>query len=183
MSRLLTRYRDEIVPTLKEELGVANAHQVPRLIKVVINVGVGRAVQDSRHLDVAVETIRTITGQQPVITRAKKSIAGFKIREKNPIGVSVTLRGDRMYDFVDRLISIALPRVRDFRGISADSFDQQGNYALGIRESSIFPELAAAESRDIHGLQVILVTTAQTKEEAELLLRKLGFPLKARSTT
>lgn len=182
MSRLLTRYRDEVVPQLKQELELPNINRVPKLVKVVVNAGVGRAVQDSRHLEVAVETLRTITGQQPVVTRARKSIAGFKIREQNPIGVSVTLRGERMYEFVDRLVSIALPRVRDFRGISAESFDKQGNYALGIRESNIFPELAAAESRDIHGLQIILVTTAQTKEEAELLLRKLGFPLRQRSS-
>ena len=172
-----TRYREELVPSLKEQLGLSNVMQVPRLEKIVVNMGVGDALKDGRMLDAAVEDLTTITGQKPVITRARKSIAGFKLREGNAIGVKVTLRGDRMWEFFDRLVSIALPRIRDFRGLNPESFDGRGNYSLGLREQIIFPEIDYDSVNQIRGLDVAITTSAETDEQAEALLRGLGLPL------
>jgi large subunit ribosomal protein L5 len=150
--------------------------QVPRLDKIVVNVGLGEALQNAKALDATVEDVMTITGQRPIVTRARKSIASFKVREGNPIGVKVTLRGDRMWDFLDRLCNVALPRQRDFRGISPDAFDGRGNYSLGLREQLIFPEIDYDKIDKIRGLEITVVTTAQTDEEGFLLLRHLGMP-------
>jgi len=164
------------MPTLLKELGYDNVMQVPRLDKIVVNVGLGEALQNAKALDATVEDVMTITGQRPIVTRARKSIASFKVREGNPIGVKVTLRGDRMWDFLDRLCNIALPRQRDFRGISPDAFDGRGNYSLGLREQLIFPEINYDKIDKIRGLEITIVTTAQTDEEGFLLLRHLGMP-------
>ena len=177
MNRLRQKYQKDIVPALEKEFGYTNAHQVPAVTKVVINAGVGRATADSKHLEAATATIATITGQAPVATVAKHSVASFKLREGNKIGVMVTLRGERMYAFLDRLISIALPRVRDFRGTSEAAFDPQGNYSLGITDQSIFPEIAYEDAAATHGLQVNIVTTAKTDEEATEFLTQMGLPL------
>jgi large subunit ribosomal protein L5 len=178
MNRLQERYNKEIAPKLKEEFGYTNVHQIPGLTKVVVNVGVGRATADSKHLDAAVQTLRKVTGQQPVTTVAGKSIAGFKLREGNKIGTMVTLRGERMYEFIDRLVAVTLPRIRDFRGISADAFDAAGNYSIGIHEHSIFAEIPYEDIGEVHGLQVNIVTTAQSKEEGKRLLELMGFPFR-----
>jgi large subunit ribosomal protein L5 len=178
MSRLQDKYIKDVAPALVKEFGYTNTHQTPRLVKVVVNAGVGRATADSKHLAEVIETLRKVTGQKPVETVAKKSIAGFKLRETNKIGASVTLRGERMYDFLDRLVAIALPRIRDFRGISDTAFDPQGNYSLGITEQSIFPEIPYEEALNSHGLQVNIVTTAHTKEEGKKLLELMGFPFR-----
>lgn len=179
MSRLKERYNNEIIPALRERFGYANVNQVPRLEKVVLNMGVGEAVQDSKALDAAMEELAMIAGQRPAITRARKSVANFKIREGMPIGCKVTLRGDRMYDFIDKLISIALPRIRDFRGVSPRSFDGRGNYSLGIREQLVFPEVNYDQISQVRGLDVSIITTAKTDEEALELLRALGMPFRA----
>lgn len=176
MPRLKDLYREQVVPTLQKELGYENIMQVPRMEKIVLNVGVGEALQNARALDAAVQDITTITGQKPIVTRARKSIAVYKLREGNPIGTKVTLRGDRMWDFLDRLCSIALPRQRDFRGISPDSFDGHGNYSLGLREQLIFPEIDYDSIDKIRGFEVTIVTTAKTDEEGLQLLRHLGMP-------
>ena len=176
MPRLKELYREQIVPALQKELGYQNVMQVPGLQKIVVNVGVGEALQNAKALDSAVQDVTTITGQRPVVTRARKSIASFKLREGNPIGVMVTLRGDRMWDFLDRVCSIALPRRRDFRGISPDSFDGRGNYSLGLREQLVFPEIDYDNIDKIRGLELTIVTTAQTDEEGYQLLRHLGMP-------
>jgi large subunit ribosomal protein L5 len=176
MPRLKDRYRKEIVPALMEEFGYRNVMEVPRLQKIVINVGMGEALQDVKALDAAARDIATITGQKPIITRAKKSIAGFKLREGNPIGVKVTLRGNRMYDFLDRMCNVALPRRRDFRGISPDSFDGRGNYTLGFREQLVWPEIDYDSIDKIRGMEVTIVTTAKTDEEARRLLQHFGMP-------
>ena len=176
MPRLKDRYRKEIIPTLMEEFGYRNVMEVPRLQKIVINVGMGEALQDVKALDAAARDIATITGQKPIITRAKKSIAGFKLREGNPIGVKVTLRGNRMYDFLDRMCNVALPRRRDFRGISPDSFDGRGNYTLGFREQLVWPEVDYDSIDKIRGMEVTIVTTAKTDEEARRLLQHFGMP-------
>ena len=176
MPRLKDRYRKEIVPALMEEFGYRNVMEVPRLQKIVINVGMGEALQDVKALDAAARDIATITGQKPIITRAKKSIAGFKLREGNPIGVKVTLRGNRMYDFLDRMCNVALPRRRDFRGISPDSFDGRGNYTLGFREQLVWPEIDYDSIDKIRGMEVTIVTTAKTDEEARRLLQLFGMP-------
>jgi large subunit ribosomal protein L5 len=176
MPRLKDRYRDQVVPTLQKELGYQNVMQVPRLEKIVVNVGLGEALQNAKALDAAVRDVATITGQRPIVTRARKSIAAFKLREGNPIGVKTTLRGDRMWDFLDRLCNIALPRQRDFRGISADSFDGRGNYSLGLREQLVFPEIDYDSIDRIRGFEITIVTTAQTDEEGFQLLRHLGMP-------
>jgi large subunit ribosomal protein L5 len=176
MPRLKDLYREQIMPTLLKELGYDNVMQVPRLDKIVVNVGLGEALQNAKALDATVEDVMTITGQRPIVTRARKSIASFKVREGNPIGVKVTLRGDRMWDFLDRLCNIALPRQRDFRGISPDAFDGRGNYSLGLREQLIFPEINYDKIDKIRGLEITIVTTAQTDEEGFLLLRHLGMP-------
>ena len=176
MPRLKDRYRREVVPALMEEFGYRNVMEVPRLQKIVVNVGLGEALQDVKALDAAARDIATITGQKPIITRAKKSIAGFKLREGNPIGVKVTLRGNRMYDFLDRMCNVALPRRRDFRGISPDSFDGRGNYTLGFREQLVWPEIDYDSIDRIRGMEVTIVTTAKTDEEARHLLQLFGMP-------
>ena len=179
MARLRERYREEVVPTLRENFGYENVMQVPRLEKIVVNMGVGEAAQNSRALDGAMDDLARITGQKPQLRRARKSIAGFKIREGMPVGARTTLRGERMWEFLDRLISIALPRVRDFRGINPRSFDGQGNFALGLREQLIFPEISYDAVEATRGLDVAVVTTAKTDEESRELLRLLGMPFRA----
>ena len=179
--RLKEKYKNEIVPQLEKELGIANINQVPRVTKIVVNMGVGAAAADAKVLDGAIADMRVITGQQPMICRAKKSIAGFHIREGMAIGCKVTLRGDRMWEFMDRLLSTALPRVRDFRGISRKSFDGRGNYSLGITEQLIFPEIDYDKIDRTRGMDITVVTTAETDDQAIALLTALGFPFKAES--
>ena len=174
--RLRQRFRDEIRAKLKEEFGYKNDMQVPRLDKIVLNMGVGEAVADSKKIRTAVDEMTAIAGQKPVVTKAKKSIAGFKLRDGMPVGVKVTLRGDRMYDFLDRLVTVALPRVRDFRGVSPKSFDGRGNFAMGIREHIVFPEIDYDKVEDMRGLDVIITTTARTDEEARSLLKHFNMP-------
>jgi large subunit ribosomal protein L5 len=174
--RLKTTYEEELRPRLKEELGVSSVMQVPRVTKVTLNMGVGEAKIEAKALDSAVEQLTTIAGQRAQIRRARKSIAGFKVREGMPVGTKVTLRGARMYEFLDRLVSIALPRIRDFRGLSPRSFDGRGNYSIGIREQIIFPEIDYDSVDRVRGLDVTITTTAQTDEEALALLRGLGLP-------
>ncbi len=176
--RLKEKYTSEVVSALKDDLGLANVNQVPRLDKIVVNMGVGAAVQDVKQLDSAVEDLRIITGQQPTITRAKKSIAGFKIRQGMPIGAKVTLRGDRMWEFFDRLVTAAIPRVRDFRGLPQDSFDGRGNYSMGVTEQLIFPEIDYDKVDRVRGMDITFVTTAKTDEGARALLAAFGFPFK-----
>jgi large subunit ribosomal protein L5 len=174
--RLRVRFRDELVPTLKEQLGLVNLMQVPRLEKVVVNMGVGEAVKDGRLLDAALEDLATITGQKAVVTKARKSIAGFKLREGMAIGAKVTLRGAYMWEFVDRLVSLALPRIRDFRGLSPAAFDGHGNYTLGVTEQLIFPEIDYDKVVKVTGMDITIVTTATTDDEGRALLAALGFP-------
>ena len=176
MNRLQEKYNNEIVPAMIEKFGYKNIMQVPKLNKIVINMGVGEAKDNSKVLDSAVKDLEIIAGQKAVVTNAKKSIANFKIREGLPIGCKVTLRGEKMYDFADRLINLALPRVRDFRGVSANSFDGRGNYALGIKEQLIFPEIEYDKVDKVRGMDVIFVTTANTDEEARELIRLFGMP-------
>jgi len=178
MARMKDRYTEEIAPTLKERFGIENPMRIPRLEKIVVNMGVGEAAQNSRALDGAMEDLAKITGQKAQLRRARKSIAGFKIREGMPVGARVTLRGERMWEFLDRLISIALPRVRDFRGVSPNSFDGHGNYALGLREQLIFPEISYDAIDATRGLDVAVVTTTESDEEARELLRLLGMPFR-----
>ena len=178
MARLKDRYREEIAPALKERFEIQNPMRIPKLNKIVVNMGVGEAKQDRRRLDCAMEDLARITGQKPQLRRARKSIAGFKIRDGMPVGARVTLRGERMWEFLDRLINIALPRVRDFRGISPRSFDGRGNFALGLREQTIFPEVSYDSIDATRGLDVAVVTTAETDEEARELLRMLGMPFR-----
>jgi large subunit ribosomal protein L5 len=177
-ARLYERYVKEIAPALQKELGVKNPMAVPKIHKVVINMGVGEATQNAKVLDPAVNELGQITGQKPVVTRAKKSIAAFKVRENQAIGAMVTLRGDRMYEFLDRLINVALPRVRDFRGVSSKSFDGRGNYTLGVRDQLIFPEIDYAKVEKTKGMNVTIVTTAKDDNEARTLLRHLGMPFR-----
>ncbi len=179
MSRLKERYLNEVVPELIKRFGYRNPMQVPKLEKIVINMGVGDAAQDPKALDVAMQDLAMITGQKPAVTRAKKSIANFKLREGMPIGCRVTLRGQRMYDFLDKLINVGLPRIRDFRGVSPKSFDGRGNYSLGIREQLIFPEVDYDSIDKIRGMDIAIVTTAKTDEEAYELLARLGMPFRA----
>lgn len=174
--RLKEKYKNEIVSKLKSELEIANINDVPRLEKIVVNMGVGAAASDHKLLDAAMNDMRIITGQQPCITRAKKSIAGFHVREGQAIGCKVTLRGDRMWEFLDRLLAAALPRVRDFRGINGDAFDGRGNYALGLKEQLIFPEISYDQIDKIRGMDIVICTTAQTDEEAKELLTLMGAP-------
>ena len=176
--RLKDQYRAEIVAKLADELKVDNVNQVPRLEKIVVNMGVGAAVADSKQLDAAVEDLRIITGQQPMITRARKSIAQFKLREGMPIGAKVTLRGDRMWEFLDRLLATAIPRIRDFRGLNPNSFDGRGNYSMGVTEQLIFPEVDYDKVDRTRGMDITVVTTANTDEDALALLTALGFPFK-----
>jgi large subunit ribosomal protein L5 len=175
--RLKQRFRDEVVGQLKDELGLINVMQVPRLDKVVVNMGVGDAVKDGRMLDAAVEDLTVISGQKPVVTKARKSIAGFKLREGMPIGVKVTLRGNRMWEFYDRLVTLALPRIRDFRGMDPRAFDGTGNYTMGVTEQLIFPEIDYDKVLLVRGMDITIVTTAKTDDEGRALLAALGFPL------
>ena len=177
-ARLRERYTKELLPTLQKEIGCSNVHQVPRLEKIVLNMGLGEAIQNAKLLDAAVEEMATIAGQKPVVTKSRKAIANFKLRENMPIGCMVTLRGDRMYEFFDRLVNVALPRVRDFKGASDRSFDGRGNYSLGIREQIIFPEIDLDKIDKIKGLTISICTTARTDNDAKLLMRALGFPFR-----
>ncbi len=176
MNRLKEKYKNEIVKSLMQKFNYRSVMEVPKIEKIVVNMGVGDAVQNPKVLDSAVEELMAITGQKPLVTRAKKSIAGFKLREGMPIGAKVTLRGDRMYHFLDKLISVALPRVRDFRGVSKKAFDGRGNYTLGIKEQLIFPEIEFDKVNKVRGMDVVIVTTAKTDEEARELLAELGMP-------
>ena len=178
--RLKEKYKSEIVAKLEKELGISNINNVPRLQKIVVNMGVGAAASDHKLLDAAMNDMRIITGPQPCVTRAKKSIAGFHVREGQAIGCKVTLRGDRMWEFLDRLLSTALPRVRDFRGISRTSFDGRGNYTLGITEQLIFPEIEYDKVDRTRGMDITFVTTAENNENALALLEALGFPFKSK---
>ncbi len=176
MSRLRTLYRDTIVPDLRERLAIASIHRVPRLTRIAINIGVGEGSREHRFIDAAVADLTLISGQKPVITRARKSIANFKIREGMPVGVRVTLRGVRMYEFMDRLINIALPRVHDFRGVPIRSFDGRGNYTLGLTDQSVFPEIDYAKIEKTRGMNITFCTTATRDEDARELLRTFGMP-------
>jgi len=178
MATLKDKYKSEIAPRLKEELGLANVMEVPRITKITLNMGVGEAVGDKKVLENAVADMEKIAGQKAVITKARKSIAGFKIRDGWPIGCKVTLRSDRMYEFLDRLISIAIPRIRDFRGISPKSFDGRGNFAMGVSEQIIFPEIDYDQVDALRGLDITITTTARTDDEGRALLRAFNFPLK-----
>jgi large subunit ribosomal protein L5 len=175
-ARLRIQYNDTIAKELQQELGLKNLHQVPKLEKIVVNSGLGRAKDEKRIMEAATNTLRKITGQQPVETIAKNSIAGFKLREGNKIGLKVTLRGDRMYEFADRLISLVLPRLRDFHGVSAKAFDRQGNFAIGFTEQSVFPELSFEETTAAHGLQAVFVINCKEPAHARALLEKFGLP-------
>lgn len=175
---LKERYKKEMVPALHKALDFKNVMQVPRLEKIVLNIGVGEALENAKALDSALEDLTVIAGQRPVITRARKSIANFKLREGRAIGVKVTLRGERMWSFLDRLVNLALPRVRDFRGVSPDSFDGRGNYTLGFTEQLIFPEIQYDSIDQVRGMEVTIVTTAKTDDEGRALLRLLGMPFK-----
>lgn len=175
-SRLNKLYKEEVLPALMKEFNYKNVMQAPKLEKIVVNIGLGEAKDNSKLLESAIEEVRAITGQHPVVTKAKKSVSNFKLREGQPIGVKVTLRGRLMQDFFDKLVNISLPRVRDFRGVSPKSFDGRGNYALGIKEQLIFPEIVFDKIEQIRGMDIIIVTTAKTDEEGRALLGKLGMP-------
>lgn len=175
-ARLRSEYSTKFAAELKKELGLANAHQVPKLEKITINIGLGRAKDDKKIMEVASNTLRKITGQEPIQTKAKTSIAGFKLREGNIIGLKVTLRGDKMYEFMDRLITVVLPRLRDFHGVSLKAFDRQGNYSLGLTDQSVFPELTFDETTTPHGLQAVFSVKAENPEHAQALLAKFGMP-------
>jgi large subunit ribosomal protein L5 len=174
--RMLERYRSEVVPALEKEFSYTNIMRVPRIEKVVLNIGMGEALQNAKSLDAAASDMQTIAGQKPVFTKAKKSVAAFKLREGNTIGVTVTLRSERMWSFLDRLVNVALPRLRDFRGISPDSFDGHGNYSLGLREQLMFPEIQYDKIDKVRGMAITIVTTAQTDEEGRRLLALMGMP-------
>jgi large subunit ribosomal protein L5 len=176
--RLKLVYQEKIVPKLQEQFSYSNVHQVPKLVKVTINRGLGEASQNAKALESSIRELATITGQRPVVTRAKKAIAGFKIRQGMPVGVMVTLRSEKMYAFLDRLISLALPRIRDFRGISPKSFDGRGNYSLGVREQLIFPEIDYDTIDQIRGMDISIITTATTDEEGRALLKEMGMPFR-----
>lgn len=182
MSRLVERYRNEIVPEMMEEFQYRNVMEVPRLIKVVINIGLGEALENAKAIDFATKDLMTITGQQPILTRARKSIATYKLREGRIIGAKVTLRGEKMWALLDRLMNVALPRTRDFRGVSPDAFDGRGNYTLGLREQLLFPEIDYDQIDKVRGMEITIVTTAQTDEEGRALLRHLGMPFADSST-
>ena len=176
VTRLEKKFKEEVTPTLMKKFEYKNVHEVPHLDKIVINIGVGDATQDKKRLDEAVEELGLISGQKPVITKAKKSIATFKLREGEPIGCKVTLRGRRMYEFFDKLVSISLPRVRDFRGVNKNCFDGRGNYTLGVKEQLIFPEIDYDKVNKVRGMDIVVVTTAKSDEEAYALLKELGMP-------
>ena len=178
-ARLKERYQKEVAPAIAKEFGITNPMAIPRVQKVVLNMGMGEAIANAKILDTASEELRTITGQKPVITKAKKSIASFKLRQGMPIGVMVTLRGDRMYEFLDRFVSIALPRVRDFRGVSPKAFDGRGNYTIGVREQLIFPEIDFNKVDKLRGMNITIITTARNDEQARALLKGLGMPFRA----
>ncbi|MBA2735669.1 MAG: 50S ribosomal protein L5 [Pyrinomonadaceae bacterium] len=178
MARLKDKYKKEIAPAIAKEFGIENPMAIPRIEKVVVNMGMGEAIANAKVLDTAVEELKAVTGQKPVVTKAKKSIAAFKLRQGMNIGAMVTLRGDRMYEFLDRLISVALPRVRDFRGISAKAFDGRGNYTLGVREQLIFPEIDFNKVDKTRGMNISIVTTAKTDEQARSLLKAMGMPFR-----
>lgn len=178
MARLKTRYNDELKAQLLEQLGVKNVMEIPRITKITINMGVGAASADKKLLDGALSDMQAIAGQKPVLTLARKSIAGFKIRDGWPIGCKVTLRGERMYEFLDRLISIAIPRIRDFRGFSSKSFDGRGNYSMGLKEQIMFPEIDFDKIDRIRGMDITITTTARTDDEGRALMRAFGFPFK-----
>jgi large subunit ribosomal protein L5 len=181
MPRMKVRYREEIVASLQQQLGFGNVNQVPRLEKIIVNMGVGDAIKDGRMLDAALEDLTTITGQKPVVTKARKSIAGFKLREGMSIGAKVTLRGDRMWEFLDRLVSLALPRIRDFRGLDPRSFDGHGNYTFGVTEQLIFPEVDYDKVLKVRGMDITIVTTGRNDEEGRALLAAFGFPFASES--
>ena len=181
-ARLRHEYSGKFAAELQKELGLANAHQVPKLEKITINVGLGRAKDDKKIMEVATNTLRKVTGQEPIQTVAKKSIAGFKLRDGNKIGLKVTLRGDKMYEFTDRLITIVLPRLRDFRGVSLKAFDKQGNYSLGLTDQSVFPELTFEETTTAHGMQAVFTIKAQSPEHAQALLAKFGMPFEKKES-
>lgn len=181
--RLQERYQKEVLPALAEALGRQNRLSLPRLDKIVINMGVGSAIQDKKYLEMAVDALTQISGQKPIVTRARKAIAGFRLREGMPIGCKVTLRDTRMYEFLDRLVSLALPRVRDFRGVSDQAFDGLGNYSLGLSEQLVFPELNPDKFTRVQGMNITIVTTASNDDEARELLRRLGMPFKREDTT
>ena len=176
--RLKERYRKEIVPALMKEFSYSNVMQAPVVHKIVINIGMGEAIQNQKAMENAVRDLSDITGQRPVVTKAKRSVASFKLREGNPIGCTVTLRGNHMYDFLDKLVSVALPRLRDFQGVSRDSFDGRGNYTLGIREQLVFPEINYDKIDKVRGMEITIVTTARTDEEGRRLLALMGMPFK-----
>jgi len=180
--RLKERYRKEIVPALMKEFSYSNIMQAPVVHKIVINIGMGEAIQNQKAMENAVRDLSDITGQRPVVTKAKRSVASFKLREGMPIGCTVTLRGDRMYDFLDKLVSVALPRLRDFQGVSRDSFDGRGNYTLGIREQLVFPEINYDKIDKVRGMEITIVTTAHTDEEGRRLLQLVGMPFKHQQT-
>lgn len=177
-NRLKTTYQEKVVPKLTEQFSYKNVHEVPKLVKITVNRGLGEASQNAKALEASVNELAIITGQKPVVTRAKKAIAGFKIRQGMPVGVMVTLRADRMYNFLDRLINLSLPRIRDFRGISPKSFDGRGNYTLGLREQLIFPEIEYDSIDAIRGMDISIITTANTDEEGRALLKELGMPFR-----
>lgn len=178
MIRLKDKYKKEIIPALMKEFSYKNIMQAPKIKSIVLNVGMGEGIQDIKLIEAAVKELTTISGQKAVITRAKKSIAAFKLREGMPVGTKVTLRGDRMYEFLDKFISFALPRIRDFKGVSPKSFDGRGNYALGIKEQIIFPEISYDKISNMHGMDIIIVTSAKTNEEGRSLLRHMGMPFR-----
>ncbi|HPK58344.1 MAG TPA: 50S ribosomal protein L5 [Bacilli bacterium] len=178
MNRLLTKYKEQVVPKLMEKFGYSTVMEVPKIEKIVVNMGIGDSISNSKLLDAAVEDLTTITGQKPIVTKAKKSIAVFKIRENMPIGAKVTLRGERMFEFLDKLVTISLPRVRDFRGVNPNSFDGRGNFSLGIKEQLIFPEINYDKVLKIRGMDIVIVTTAKTDEEGRALLSMLGMPFR-----
>ena len=178
MARLLSKYREEILPALREEFGYRNILEVPRLEKIVVNVGLGEGSRTPELLDAAALELAAITGQRPVITRARKSIANFRLRQGMPVGCRVTLRGARMYEFLDRLVNAGLPRIRDFRGVSPKAFDGRGNYTLGLREQILFPEIEYDKVSNVHGMDICIVSTAKTDEEARALLRHFGMPFR-----
>jgi large subunit ribosomal protein L5 len=178
-ARLRTRYYEQVRPALMKELNLTNPMAAPKLEKITVNMGVGEATQNAKVMDPAVAELAQITGQKPIVTKAKKSIAAFKVREGMPIGAMVTLRGDRMYEFLDRLVNVALPRVRDFRGVSTKSFDGRGNYTLGVRDQLIFPEIDYSKVEKMRGMNITIVTTAKTDDEARALLRQMGMPFRA----
>ncbi len=178
MARLKEKYKSEIAPAIAKEFDIKNPMAIPRIEKIVVNMGIGEAISNAKVLDTAVEELRSITGQKPVVTKAKKSIASFKLRQGMNIGTMVTLRGDRMYEFLDRLISVALPRVRDFRGISGKAFDGRGNYTLGVREQLIFPEIDFNKVEKTRGMNISIITTAKTDEQSRALLKAMGMPFR-----